>query len=263
MRRSVRNTWILAGVVAFLLLAVFAEQARDRLLEPAPLLNLDRARLQQVTVQCAQCPPRRFQRVHGTWQMLAPWNMPANAAYVNKLVTIADTRIRRRLEPHQIDARAMGFERPFATLELGDRLLEFGTTDAIDQRRYVRMGQQVVLVSDKVSAYLLAPAERFVDNRPAAGLPGGLLRVEEEGSAWPDERTEALRMLTALDVGPVQAPETPGKMLALVDGTGQAHAYRYWIRSGKPLLVRDQPPIAYDLAPESAGLFGSEAPDGR
>lgn len=249
MTRQARHTWILIAVVAALGLAAIGETLRDRRNAPRPLFDVVPARIDRIVVECAACgAPRRFQRVQGRWEMTQPWAVPAEAARIGRLLGIPATPVRRRFGKPPADAAALGFEPAFARITLGELAIEFGTTDAIDNARYVRSGTQVALIPDRVSVELLAAPERFVDLDPFAGLRGGVVGVQEAGAPWPEPRVRGFAGWRAQDVValPADAPRV-GRALRVLDGAGQAHDFLLAADGEHLLLRRDPLPLAWVL----------------
>src|SRR5262245_53817182 len=129
MKRQQRNTWILVGVVALLGLGAIAEEVRERLTAPKPLLALASGIVREVVVECPLCARRRFERVRGRWEMEEPWRLPADTAQVERLLEVVAAPVRSRHPPQYYEAAKIGLAVPIATLQLGPHRLEFGTTD--------------------------------------------------------------------------------------------------------------------------------------
>jgi hypothetical protein len=255
MTRQARHTWILVAVVAALGLAAIGETLRDRRNAPRPLLAQPPARVDAIELRCASCDgARRFQRVQGRWRMVAPWDVPADAETIDRLLAIPSIPVRRRFGDAPADAAALGLSPPFAEVMLGDVRIAFGTTEAIDQARFVRVGDAVSLVPDRISVILLAPPERFADRDPFADLRGGLAAVEEAGASWPAARVAALAAwrAEAVEALPADAPRA-GRALTLRDGAGHAHGFLLATREGRYALLRDDRPLAW-LMPAGTSL---------
>ncbi|MCE3004078.1 MAG: DUF4340 domain-containing protein, partial [Xanthomonadaceae bacterium] len=189
MTRQARHTWILVAVVVALGLAAIGETLRDARNAPRPLLADAPKRVDAIELGCANCDaPRRFQRVQGRWRLVAPWDVPADLESVERLLGIPAIPVRRRFGDAPAAPESLGFAPPFATVALGATRIEFGTTEAIDQARFVRVGAEIALVPDRISVTLLAPPERFVDRNPFADLRDGLAGVVEGGTPWPAAR---------------------------------------------------------------------------
>jgi hypothetical protein len=249
MTRQARHTWILIAVVAALGLAAIGETLRDRRNAPRPLLDVLPSRIDTITVECTGCgSPRRFQRVQGRWEMTQPWAVPAASARIERLLGIPGTPVRRRFGQPPADVAALGFAPPFARITLGELLIEFGTTDAIDNARYVRCGEEIALIPDRISVDLLAAPERFVDPDPFAGLRGGVVAVQEADAPWPQARVRAFAGWRAEDVVALagDAPQI-GRALRVRDARGREHDYLLAADGDRLVLQRARLPLGWVL----------------
>jgi len=245
MKRQTRQTWILLAVVAALGLAAIGETVRDRRNAPRPLLA-DSAHIDTIALECAQCAPRRFQRVQGRWDMVAPWVVPADPREIDRLLGLATAPVRRRFAINQVDPATLGFVPPFAVVQLGKRRIEFGTTDPINHARYVRSGDTVAVIADRISVVLLEPPERFVDAGPFAGLHNGVVAITEAAADWPAAQVQALAALRADEVRAAAEP-LAGRALLVRDGAGRNHRYLLARDGERMLLRREEPPLGYVL----------------
>lgn len=258
MRRATRNTWIGVGLVLVLSVAVFVERMRDHQRALPTLLPAGHARVEHISIACFKCKTRRFQPIEGVWSMVEPWKIPARAAEIRNILALTEAPVWRQFELNQIDPDKLGFDAPFATLELGEHTIEFGGTDAIDHRRYVRMGRKILLITDKVSAQLVGLPERFVSRRVFAALNDGLFQINENGQPWPEDRVAAIRSLKALAVTslPTEVNDVDRRALNMIDGAMQTHVYHLVeLPDHKALLLRDDPPLAYQITSDAFKLF--------
>lgn len=255
MTRQARQTWLLLAAVALLAFAAVAVQWRAQRAAPGPLLVAPPIDIDAIALACAACDgPRRFQRVQGRWRMVAPWDVAADPASIERLLAIPATPVRRRFDALPGDPATLGLAPAFAEVDLDGTRIVFGTTEAIDHARYVRIGDAVALVPDRISVVLLAPAERFVDRDPFADLQRGLVAVTEDDAAWPAARVAALAAWRAEAVEVLaQGATGAGRVLVLRDGTGRDHAFRLVTQHGRPALLRDDRPLAW-LMPADAAL---------
>ena len=112
MDRQKRNTWILVGVVVILGLAAVAEQARERRTAPKPLLGASLRDVNTIALDCPGCPPRRFERVQGAWQMTQPYDAPADPAAVARILQLPRAPVAMRYPVEHFDLAKIGLEKP-------------------------------------------------------------------------------------------------------------------------------------------------------
>ena len=164
MTRRTRTHLFLLATVALLGVAVYAELHRERTLGLDPLTQIDPAGVRSLAVTCHACKPRRFERVDDHWRMLEPFAQAADTVAVDRLAAIARAPVRFRHARGELDARKLGLDPAYATLDLDGTVLKFGTTDAIHGDRYVEVDGAIALVPDRFSARLFETPESELAN---------------------------------------------------------------------------------------------------
>ena len=169
MRRANRNLILLAIATAALAAAVYAQIHHEReLLRTRRLTEINPATVQQVTVACANCPTRHFQRRASGWQMLKPFALPASAEAVARLIRVAQSPVHEWLSLQDHDLSRLGLDPPQITLTLDDTIIYVGNEDPIDHDRYMRVGNKLARVPDRFSARLLeSPQSELADPKAA------------------------------------------------------------------------------------------------
>jgi hypothetical protein len=174
MKRRTRSLLLGATVVAGLAVLAVLQVRHERAVAIDPLTRLDPSRVQAIIVRCKGCPTRRYEHSGGVWRMQEPRAEAADPEVIARLLSIAATPVRDRHPRADLDPAKLGLDPPQATLALDDRVLAFGTSDAIHGDRYVAVGDEIALVPDRFSAWLFA-MEPGMENRES-GV------VEEKGS---------------------------------------------------------------------------------
>lgn len=144
---------VLLGVV-LVLAAVLYFGGEDEDVDP-PLTALSPAAIESITLAQTQGATLRLQKRDGRWQLIEPVQTPAEAAQAERLAALATTPVRSRLDDAGLDLAALGLAPPRFTLALDDQRLEFGMTEPLSGRRYVRRDGEVLLIDD--------PAGELVD----------------------------------------------------------------------------------------------------
>jgi hypothetical protein len=253
MQRALRNNWTLIGLVAILGAAALADQVRSRLAAPKPLLALDLKSVHEIVLECPDCPRRRLEKIGGRWKMAEPYALPADAAQVDKLLSIAKVNVQHHYSAQTLEADKVGLTPPFARLSLGERKLEFGTTEALRNERYVRVGSEIVLVTDRFSHLLRLTPEALLDKRPTAGL-GPIAKASLGGAPLPAATQHQLELMQAERVTPAPA-NARGRVLAL--GFADGHELRFeLLRYGEEWqLVRLEPALSYVIKSDDANAL--------
>jgi hypothetical protein len=167
MNRRTRTNLFLALMVGLLGAGVYAELRRENAIATEPVTPIDPAHVRDIRITCRDCSPRHFGKVDGHWRMLEPFAEAADDARIERIAAIARAPVRFRHAAGELDAKRLGLDPPWATLQLDDTVMTFGTTDAIHGDRYVRVGDTIALVPDRFSALLFTKPESELA-KPAA-----------------------------------------------------------------------------------------------
>lgn len=248
MRRQTRNTVLLCLAVAALALLALWQLRRESGDDMPPLLDdVDANGVRTLDVHGSDGVARRFERVPQGWRMRAPYDLPANAESVQRLLAIVAAPVRKHLAADELDLKKVGLDPPQATLTFDaapSRSLQFGTTDAINGDRYVRRGNEVLLVPDRFSAWLFAPAESELDRHI---FPGGEVRtVRLDGVDRPD-LVRAWYDMRAARVGVAAQVPAPAGALRHVElsGDGAPLALALWRCGADYCVQRHDPELVY------------------
>ena len=246
MRRHLRQNLLLGAGVALLALMTWLVVKQEQTATTTPLTTIDASRVKTLSVRNGNQPLRRFERGASGWQMREPFDMPAQAQAIERLLAIVSAPPRSLYEAGKFDAHKIGLQPPQAILDLDGQAIEFGGTDAIRGDRYVRVGGKIALVPDRFSAWLLAPPEAEVERRLMAPLQQ-LASVQINGKI----HNELIAAWGAVATGQVKAggETAPADAVAVqLDGDGGRIDYRLWRRDdGRYAALRTQPPLLYPL----------------
>jgi hypothetical protein len=131
--------------------------------EPFPLLAVDLQGMKRVTLQNKETLV--FEKQDGQWRLTAPFAAPVNQVRIGQLLDVAKATTEASYPLKPEEAGQFGLDAPEAVLTLGDNSLQFGGTDPIKMRRYVRLGNTLHLVEDNFFHHLTATATDYVDKR--------------------------------------------------------------------------------------------------
>ena len=106
-----------------------------------------------------------FEKRDGLWWLTAPFAAPVNQVRMRQLLEVGQAASSAHYPIKPEELAQFGLEKPQATLTLGDSILQFGTTDPINMRRYVRKGDTLHLVDDNFFHHLTASATDYVDKK--------------------------------------------------------------------------------------------------
>lgn len=159
--RLALNLGLLALIAILAAVAVLKPGKKE---EPQPTLlagKLDALNL--VTLQNKE--KLTFEKRDGLWWLTAPFAAPVNQVRMRQLLEVGQAASSAHYPIKPEELAQFGLDQPQATLALGDSILQFGTTDPINMRRYVRMGDTLHLVDDNFFHHLTASATDYVDKK--------------------------------------------------------------------------------------------------
>lgn len=153
---------VLLTVIAALGAVAFFKPGKQ---EPVshPLLTLDTNALTRLTLQNKETLV--FDKKDGPWRLTAPFAAPVNQIRIGQLLEVAKAKSEADYPLKPQDLAQFGLDKPQASLTLGDTALEFGGTDPINLRRYVKLGDTLHLVEDNFFHHLTAPATDYVEKK--------------------------------------------------------------------------------------------------
>lgn len=151
MTRANRNLLVLAIVAAVLVAAVLWIGRREYLRDPPAVTSLDPESVTRIELDIPPVAPQAFEKRHGGWWRVKPSDARADDARVQRLANLASTPVSRWMAASGIDLSKVGLDHPSATLLVNGVRLEYGGLTAIDELRYVKVGDKVALVPRQYS----------------------------------------------------------------------------------------------------------------
>ncbi len=151
MTRAHRKFGILVLVAAVLVATVLWVGRRDYLGDPPGLTAIDPANVTRIGLDIPPIPLQTFEKRHGGWWRVAPTAARADDARVERLARLAATPVARWLPASAVAPSKVGLQHPSATLTLDGVRLEYGGLTALDDLRYVRVGDKLALVPRQYS----------------------------------------------------------------------------------------------------------------
>jgi len=109
--------------------------------------------------------PLLFTQHADNWVLAGSNELPASNFQIHSLLGILQAQPARSYPADSLDLETLGLKPPQATLLLDDTRLEIGLTEALDNMRYVQMGDTVFLVADKYQHLINADWSSFVERK--------------------------------------------------------------------------------------------------
>ena len=151
MRRVLRNRLLLLCAVIALVAIVLWLGLRDERRASLALTDLDPDSVMHIELTIAQGAPQVFEKRDGHWWRTAPTRMRGNDERVQRLANLAATPVARWARGDEFDPAKIGLTPPAATLVLNGVRLRYGALSALDELRYVQVGDRVALVQRQYS----------------------------------------------------------------------------------------------------------------
>ena len=262
MRRGVRINLALVAIVA-VLSAIAYREVRNEVDAREPALSaLDASTVDRIDVRCTRCVARAFARSNGRWKMREPYALDADETTIARLIGIAALPVRQRHALTDFDLARIGLSPPLMTLRLGALTLEVGMTDALRGDRYVRVGDQIAMVPDRFSPFLMATPESELD-RHLLPRDVGVLELHIDGKAAA-QRVDAWRSAVALKINPVDRGATErGEPMRVVVTLDNDETISWEIRRGADgdVARRGSPALDYVLDASLVDALIGHVPD--
>jgi hypothetical protein len=280
-RRTLLNLVLLLAVLGLALLAWFRPGLKPGE-TPRPIVSgLAPKQVERIRVERLSREPLAFLKHDGHWFLrVGDRELPSAEFQLNALLGLLEARATRRYPAASLDLKSLGLQPPQARVAMDNMDFRFGTTEALNNRRYVQVGDSVYLVDDQYQHLLNADWSNFVSRQILEGrgaitrieLPGMTLTYTKEGH-WridpeqPNVSADAVQIFvenwqnaTALftrrySAGPndVQAGET---VTIRTRDSDQPLVLRIVSRSPDLVLARPDWGIQYQLpGSEADGLF--------
>lgn len=289
--RMLLNLALLAAVAVLALVAWF-EPGKERPAEPPPITALDKDQVQRIRIERRDKDTVILIRDGGHWRMERPIRAPAAEFRVDAILRLARETSHARFPVADGELAKFKLEKPMVRLFLDQVEIDFGTTEPIDGRRYVRVGDTVHLITDAyyyhhltadapdlVSTRLLPP-----DARPVEIVLPGLVLQRGDDDTWKltperddvsaddihalvDEWRRARALWVERDEGD---GEPQGRIRVRIEGSEAPIEFQITGREPDLVLTRKDLGLRYRVAADVAGRLldlpkpekkGAAAPD--
>lgn len=113
-----------------------------------PLTALSAAAVTHISIEHPNEPTITLEKKGAEWQLTAPVQAPTDPFEITSLVNLATQETKRTLKVADVKLADLKLDPPQFTITLNDQKLEFGDTEPLEYRRYVRHGDSVALIDD-------------------------------------------------------------------------------------------------------------------
>jgi hypothetical protein len=146
--RLLLNLGLLA-LVAVLGLLAFLEPG---VAPPSPglrIAELQAAEVEHIRIERSDAPAVRLERDGQGWRLREPVEVAANPFRIEAMLRVLTETSELRLDARELNLAEFGLEAPRVRLYLNELELAFGATAPLDGRRYLRIGDTVLLIADR------------------------------------------------------------------------------------------------------------------
>jgi len=267
--RTLLNLGLVIAVALLALLAVY-EPGKEKPKEEPNLIALNSDGINSLRIERVNGPTIMLERQHGVWRMTDPLQVGVNDYRISSLLRISELKSLTQFPAAPDALKQYGLDSPNATLIInGTTRIDFGNSTPIDQRRYVRIGNTVHLITDNYYYHLIGAPTTYVSNSLLDGntslvrldLPG--LVVAHQDGKWTatpqpahfsaDQITQLIdhwRHAEALEVAPYDG--RTGDMVRLtLAGHKEPLVFLVTERTPELILARPDLKIQYHLPASS------------
>lgn len=266
-KRLLINLGLLSLIIVLVLISVGLDNEAPE--EKTVVSSIDITYIDNINVTRQDKPALQFSKQQDKWFMNEPLKIRVNVARINAMLKLATSESHSEFNVSEVDLAALGLAQPEITLSLNDHLFQFGTTDGIDQRRYVLYQDKIYMVNDFLYAQLDSKPGFFADTLL---LPEGtkLKKIEFPNNTF-SFNDNVWQMQTLMDIKPdqitklvyswenataisVSSYQTPQMDFPIVLTTQDDKTIRYEIVSTAPYLIlgRKDLEIQYHMASDEA-----------
>jgi len=262
--KLILNLFLLVAILGLGLVA-FLEPGVEKT-GPKPIALVDENMLTRVTLKNAEIIG--FEKKDGHWRLQEPFPAPANEIRVQQLIAIARANVEAQYPIQSENLAQFELDKPKATLILDDLSLDFGGSDPIHMRRYVRRGDSLYLVNDDFFHHLTASATDYVDKKllpegakiKEISLPGFRVILGTDGKWATETATETTVRIPELLIAwntaraiDVKRPDQIGTGDVVRIGLAEGDPLEFIIIQREPDLIlgRKDLGLQYELTGES------------
>lgn len=172
MKKPLRNNLLLLLLVIGLIILLYlptdetekktATQRLNIAVESVTTLRLDRGAKDQIVLQ----------KQAGEWWMISPRKWPANQSRVQSLLTLLQQTHYGQFSTQGQELSNYGLQPPLASIHFDQTTLNFGSTEQLNNRRYLQHEQQIYMTDERGFYNVIAIMPRYLSTR--------LLREDEK-----------------------------------------------------------------------------------
>lgn len=160
--RTLINLGLLVLVALLTTIAVYEPGLDKQTSKSSPLTNLQPHEIHTIRLSNPSNLGIKLEKREGTWYMTAPQQGAANSNKIEQLLGITVTSSHSRFPLPKERLKEFGLDQPGIRLELNELVMEFGNNEPLHFRRYVRIDDQLHLISNGFHHHLTAGVNDYL-----------------------------------------------------------------------------------------------------
>lgn len=270
---SDKRVWLNLALAVLLLGMAALAYFKPGTKPPAPVVKittLKPADVHSLRIERHGKPAAEFKRdTKGRWQMIAPLHAVADTSRIDGILGDADEQSEGRYQLSQVDLSKLDLKPPKLKLFLNGQEFDFGGTEPLNYRRYIRHGDTVHLVSDMLYFRLAGNPDSLLRKQLLPGdvkidgiqIPGMSLNEDKSGH-WQvtpanpllssddiEHFVDAWRKAQAFEVSPLGKKPVQGEVAISMEGMDKP--LRFQILTDKDALILARPDLAIQYTLDS------------
>lgn len=164
--RGILNLVLVVVVAALALLLVYRPGKQTKPDTPElPITDIKPSQVKSIRIQAKGQDEARLMRGKNGWRLTAPIAFRADDSLIGSVLGDFDETSQTRYATKSLDLSKYGLDKPALKVWLNDTELDFGDTNPLNGRRYIRVGDSVYLATDSLYDRLTVPPLTFAAKR--------------------------------------------------------------------------------------------------
>jgi len=163
-KRTLLNLVLLAIVAVLVLVVVYEPGIKQE--TRATLTNINSKTIDKMTIERTGQQTITLVKSANNWTMQAPYKISANKIKVESLLALVGQETFAQYPLKDLDVKAYGLDIPRASITFNERdRFEFGGTEPLNNRRYVRFNDTLYVINDTFYYQLMSPVTAYVNHK--------------------------------------------------------------------------------------------------
>ena len=162
-----KRIWVNILLLIFvILLSIIILSDKDNIeSQTSSLSTLDPNTISTIEIQRKNLETLSFNKSDDKWEIISPVQIQANLIRIASILNILRTKSYKEIKLNDVDIAQFDLRDPKVILKLDQNNFQFGTTNPIDQKRYVLFDETIHLIDDYLFAQLMVNVYFFAENK--------------------------------------------------------------------------------------------------